>query len=435
MRRHRSVSTCLSALRRLLPLALAGLVLAAPALGWGDEAPGPLPESEGPGEGTEPHLGATADLSHSARIPLSQAHATTSIPYFARRYGLECSRCHVSPPKLNEFGEEFVRRNYRLPGAPREPRSTIPFAIWASARTDVTPGQPGMERRARSYVNRVEVVSGGSLGLPWLSYFVEWRPVSFELQADGGLRDRSGRFEDLFLIAERGPFELSVGQFRQVQQVDISRRLGVSEPGFFSRSLTGEGPGSDRQVALRAFSLSGRSPSVRAGWIREVGTRWEWTTYASVPFPGELTLPLTREARSNASFEFESDPKGVFLESFLRRGIMSYGAHLFVDPGDRYQWGAVAAGRRDAWMWTGAGGGVRDLNGSVRGRWSGEIERILAPSATLGVRGEGQAGADPAWIGYGNFHFPGTTWTLRLTLEQRLQAGRGVTLVELGAIF
>lgn len=435
MRRHRSFSTSLLALRRLCPLALAALVLAAPALGWGDEAPAARLAPGGSGAGSEPLLGEAAELSHGARIPLGQAHTTASIPYFARQYGMECSRCHVSPPKLNEFGEEFVRRNYRLPGAPREPRSTIPFAIWASARTDLTPAQPGLERRARSYVNRVEVVSGGSLGLPWLSYFVEWRPVSFELQADRELLDRSGRFEDLFLIAEHGPFEFSVGQFRQVQQVDISRRLGVNEPGFFSRSLAGEGPGSEREVALRAFSLSGRSPSIRAGWIREVGSRWEWTTYASVPFPGELSLPLTREARRTASFELESNPKGVFLESFLRRGVVSYGAHLFVDPGDRYQWGAVAAGRRDAWMWTGAGGGVRDLTGSIRGRWSGEIERVLTPSAALGVRGEGQAGADPAWVTYGNFHFPGTTWTLRLTLEQRLQAGRGTTLVELGAIF
>ena len=86
-------------------------------------------------------------------------------------------------------------------------------------------------------------------------------------------------------------------------------------------------------------------------------------------------------------------------------------------------------------MWTGAGGGVRGPTGSIRGRWSGEIERVLTPSAALGVRGEDQAGAEPAWVTYGNFHFPGTTWTLRLTLEQRLQAGRGTTLVELGAIF
>ena len=36
---------------------------------------------------------------------------------------------------------------------------------------------------------------------------------------------------------------------------------------------------------------------------------------------------------------------------------------------------------------------------------------------------------------YVNAHFPGTRYTIRLTIERRLQRGRNATLVELGTVF
>ncbi len=54
-----------------------------------------------------------------------------------------------------------------------------------------------------------------------------------------------------------------------------------------------------------------------------------WFNIVSLVFPGELSIPLTDEARDEASFEFDSDPKGVFLESFYRKGLGSLGAHVF----------------------------------------------------------------------------------------------------------
>ena len=38
-----------------------------------------------------------------------------AIPVFARKYNLSCTTCHSAFPALNEFGEEFVKSNYRLP--------------------------------------------------------------------------------------------------------------------------------------------------------------------------------------------------------------------------------------------------------------------------------------------------------------------------------
>lgn len=354
------------------------------------------------------------------------------IPHFARRYGLECGQCHVSPPKLNEYGESFVRNNYRLPEL--ESRDTWPLAVWVSMRADLPPAADDAARRVRAYLNRVELVSGGQVVVPWLSYFVEWRAVSFELRGDGSHRDRSGRFEDLFVTARADRLEVAVGQFRQIGQVDVSRRVTVNEPFFYSASLAGEEDPDPRIQSLGAFSLSGRAPGVRVGWIEELEGDWEWTSYATVSVPGEISLPLTREAREEASNEIELRAKGVFLESFVRQGMTSFGAHAFLDSGDRYQVGAVATHRRGSFLWSAALGGA-SMDGSLRGRWSGEGEYVRSPFLTVGTRGEGGGGVDPALVGYVNAHLPGTTHTARLTLEQRVQRGRTGTFLELGWVF
>jgi len=38
-----------------------------------------------------------------------------AIPAFARQYNISCNTCHAAFPRLNEFGEQFVSDNYRLP--------------------------------------------------------------------------------------------------------------------------------------------------------------------------------------------------------------------------------------------------------------------------------------------------------------------------------
>ena len=38
-----------------------------------------------------------------------------AMPVFARKYNMSCVACHAAFPRLNEFGEQFVSDNYRLP--------------------------------------------------------------------------------------------------------------------------------------------------------------------------------------------------------------------------------------------------------------------------------------------------------------------------------
>ena len=110
---------------------------------------------------------------------------------------------------------------------------------------------------------KVELITGGPIG-EQLSYFVEWRVISQQLRGDGTMRDRSGRFEDAFISWQpNNVHTLTLGQYRALNQVDVSRRVSVSEPLLFSSGLPGEtAAGDPRLTSLRGFSPSGRSPGV-----------------------------------------------------------------------------------------------------------------------------------------------------------------------------
>jgi hypothetical protein len=132
----------------------------------------------------------------------------------------------------------------------------------------------------------------------------------------------------------------------------------------------------------------------------------------------------------------EWEPKGVLVESFVRRALWSLGGHVFYDESDRYLASALATGASGFLHWTGALGVVKA--GSVaRGRWSVEAEAIPRSYIALGARLEDQAsdGVPRAFLPHLNIHFPGTRYTVRATLEHRVQRDRDATLFELGAVF
>lgn len=354
------------------------------------------------------------------------------IPYFARQYDLSCSTCHVSPPKLNNFGEDFRLNAYRLPQ--RQKQTTIPFAVWISGRSEHIPDSE--VDQIKSFLNRVEVISGGTIGTERLSYFVEWRALSFENTGDGTLRDRSGRFEDIFVAADFGKFELTAGQFRLINQTDVSTRPGLSEPVALAGSLPGYGGGSSRMQSLRRFAPSARSPALRLSYSGAVAGSRNWTTSVAVPFPGEFSIPLTRDARTHASNEFEINPKGVVVESFIHSGVTSYGGHVFIRNSGHYLANAVAAGSYRQFYWT-AIAGIENFDTQMFTRWSAEA--LFAPNryAAFGTRIEERTsdGLNAALIPFVNAHFPGTRYTIRLTAEHRIQKHFNGTFVEVATIF
>jgi hypothetical protein len=101
-----------------------------------------------------------------------------AIPVFAHRYGLSCQVCHTAVPHLTEFGEQFLARGYRLPGAPQ--RGTFPAAF----KVNLAYASDGAGALPKVIVDEVEVLAGGSIGRRG-SYFAEQYVV------DGGMPGRS----------------------------------------------------------------------------------------------------------------------------------------------------------------------------------------------------------------------------------------------------
>jgi hypothetical protein len=357
-------------------------------------------------------------------------------PQFAREFGVPCSACHSAPPVLNERGEDFVARGYRFEVDPALAGSmrTFPLAMWSTLdlerRSDVTKGFPG----------RVELISGGRVGSTRASYFAELRLVSLQIGSGNALLNRSGRFEDLFVTMPVGdsPLQVTVGQFRGLSQVDVSRRLSISEPLVFSAGLPGPAAGSARLTGLRAFAPSGRQPAVRLTWVAPGGARLAdgWTTSVTLPLTGELTLPFTEAA----SFEFEARPKGVFVESFARRGLTTVGGHAFVGD-DRLllQQVNVLSPAADVLV-TGAIG-LERVAGESAGRYGVQAEWFATNRVALACRFEDRTGAGRRAAGVLTFNAhlpfgpPPFRQALRLQVEQRVPPGGRRTLLALSHVF
>ena len=363
---------------------------------------------------------------------------TQAVPYFARKYSMSCVTCHVQVPKLNEYGEAFIARNYRLPFDEARPISaTVPFAAWISSRYE----KQDSKNVEEAFLPKVELISGGPIKNTALSYFVEWRIVSRSVAAPDALKDRGGRFEDIFINLSKGSHTFTVGQYRALRQVDVSRRLSASEPALFSTKLAGDETNNTRLQSLRAFSPSGRSPSIsyQLHTVSRDAPSDGFFHAVTIPFGGEISLPLSPEAKQNASFELEVKPKGVFLESFYRKGLNSVGVHAFIDD-DRWLLQGIGIVKIADFYVTG-GVGADEVKDVSHTRLSLEGEYITAISdrirSAVGFRVEQvtNAGRDPAFTPYLLLTGPNTSYTFRLTVRYRAQKDNNIFTVDLGTLF
>lgn len=336
-------------------------------------------------------------------------------PQFAREYKLACADCHTQPPKLNLRGQQFADSNYR--SLKMKDGEALAIALWVSGLAQSVASDP---KAIRSVPSRVELISAGRDKK--FSYFVEWRAVSREILSSGAIRDRSGRFEDLFLIYElNSRTHFQVGQFRALSQIDVSRRLNLAEPTAFATSLPGHSGSNSRITSLRGFSLSGRSPSLRISHEIEDGAN----AVLTIPFPGEFSIPLTSEARSTASFEFESNAKGVFLELFSKRDLQSFGTHVFIGNNRRYLIGT--AGQFDCENLTFEGGlSFASADGKSEWRLSAGVDWIPRFMTAFGARLDfrDSPGFKPMFSPYASFCLPMGETATKLIVEGRFQEKR-----------
>jgi hypothetical protein len=368
--------------------------------------------------------------------------AALATPQFARRYERTCGSCHLLPPALNEHGLAFQASGYvaAVPAEPVTPQTAhhLPMAAWLTARYE-DQASPGA---ADLYLPKVELISGGRLGEAW-SYFVEWRPVSLSLRGNGTLQDRGGRFEDLYVERSVGArHALRAGQFRSLNQVDVSLRLSTSEPSLFNNGLPTGTHADPRLTGLDRFSPAARSPGISYSFrsLAAPSAGDGLFAFVTVPFVGELSIPLSAAASRDASFELQGPPKGLYLESFYRRGLRSLGGHVFVAD---EAWLATAVGVLDRRGWLLTGGVGADEREGLGSRWrgSGQVERFfdgpggarIAPG--LRVEDVSGDGSRATFVSYLALAAPSTRYTYLLQLEWRSEERGDSLIVDLSALF
>ena len=376
-------------------------------------------------------------------VPVVVAGMSTTLDataQFARQYRLDCSYCHVAPPRLNERGLEFLANNYSLEGIrPLPSHATFPLMVWNTVDFD----RRHTADANKVFLSRVEPISIGRIGSTRAAYFIEWRAVSQNIGGNQQLVNRSGRFEDLFIrfpVTRGNSLMVTAGQFRALQQYDVSQRLSLSEPLAFSSSVPADAPArSSRLTALRAFAPSSRQPGVRLDYQRAstgASVADGWYTSVTVPLTGELTIPLANAA----SFEFENRVKGLFVESYARRGTSTFGGHVFTGR-DRHIGSVVVTHDITARVaLVGAVGRFR-TSSTADTRWSVGGEYLLSDFLIGGVRLDDRTASnvEPAVSLYANIHVPfgsaAFRQALKVQIEQRVQRRNHVTTVGLSHIF
>lgn len=201
------------------------------------------------------------------------------------------------------------------------------------------------------------------------------------------------------------------------------------------------------KLTINGFSLSERlrpAAALRASptsciRFREMPRVTVFFHAVTIPFGGEISLPLSREARQNASFELEGKPKGVFLESFYRKGLNSMGVHAFIDD-DRWLFqGMGVVNVADVYITGGIG--VDEVNNtnhtrlSLEGEYISDMSNSIRSAVGFRVEQVTDAGRDPAYIPYLLLTGPNTSYTFRLTARYRAQKDNNIFTVDLGTLF
>lgn len=158
-----------------------------------------------------------------------------AFPGFARKYGFECTMCHVQFPKLNDFGQRYRDNGYQVPGQEDMDQSALEGLPPLALRTSVgyvshtVDNDPEDSDLKEFNLGGVDVLFGGLLGRD-IGFFGIYTP---RLDPAKGNDTQSGKLEManvLFNNLGRSPIDLRIGRF---------------EPGFLGFS------------AKRTFTFSG----------------------------------------------------------------------------------------------------------------------------------------------------------------------------------
>jgi hypothetical protein len=173
---------------------------------------------------------------------LLAAGSAQAVPAFARKTGLACSSCHEVWPRLNDFGQLFRDRGYRLKrdrDAPVEQdpsfwplamRTTVGYQ-WLRSNLVPTDTGPSTTQTGTFGFTGLDVFAVGTLGEK-VSFLITYTPgldgAGFQLSPSGS--DLESAFLGFNDIYDSSWLNLRVGKHALDQPVDEHRQITLTQP-------------------------------------------------------------------------------------------------------------------------------------------------------------------------------------------------------------
>jgi len=322
-------------------------------------------------------IAAFAVLAFAAALLAPQPAA--AIPIFAQRYNLRCDACHSVLPELNQFGNEFRNRGYRLDGVPKHGTTLVALREQVGYTPTPTDGTTRKTVPAGAVLGALEVGqieafvhetlgSEGSTSSLFLGYLAYRNPNS-------GILYRAGLVE-LPLVHSPAQRNDTLTTYGYEGTLVGLNDLTLATPRWALEAEQNVGPA--RIAATVAFanatgSVYGGTPVVTGR--TESFAAPELGIFARVPIGDHLQLGV--DALSGVrSISVGGGP--AFADPYQRFGTSIAARHGRLDLLAEQWWGHD--GNAD-----GAGGNIPSDGGFVRLRWA------LGSHAFIGIREDGAA--------------------------------------------
>jgi len=343
--------------------------------------------------------------------------AAHAVPLFAQRYNLRCDACHSVLPELNQFGNDFRNRGYRIDGAPKHGTTIVALREqigYTPTPTDGTTRKtvPAGAALGAAEIGQVEAFVHETLGSEGSSASLFLGYLAYG-NAHSGMLYRAGLIE-LPLVHSPAQRNDTLTTYGYEGTLAGLNDLTLATPRW---ALEAErSVGSARVAATLAFGNA--TGSAYGGKPVETGRS---ESFAAPELGVFARIPLGSDLRV-----------GVDALTGSRR-IALLGRPSFDDPYARY--GASLEARRGrlellAEQWygrdtnaDGTGGPLDSTGGFVRLRWR------LGSHAYLGLREDGSAApaATRALLWYAEAH---VTPHARVLIQQRRPIPGGPTSLE-----
>jgi hypothetical protein len=195
-------------------------------------------------------------LAMLAGLAMLLAGDASGVPVFARKYGFNCTMCHSTYPRLNDFGSRFRANGYRVPGRDAVEKSVLdsppPIALRTSVgyTFDEFRHVNAPERRSNVELNGLDLISAGLLG-PRIGFFLIYTPGITEARGVAGQEASLEMASVVFSNIARTNVSLRAGRFEPAYAAfSVKRHLGVSPYEIYDYSFPGGPAFSETQTGV-----------------------------------------------------------------------------------------------------------------------------------------------------------------------------------------